>query len=114
MKIERKLKDIPRKEIDKLERILDKILKNEGYFSYSSQRWTETGWKPEAGITFTYSEGRTKEAATLVGEGTTKEGDFEIAFSLNLTDNAYTILVHNLEKNAPILAKSFPKMPSYS
>ena len=114
MKIERKLQDIPRREIDALENLLDKMLKSEGHFDYSAEELVDKEWKPVAGIKFAYSQGKTKEAVTLLAEGANRKGDFEVQLILNLQDETYALLMQSLEKQAPILTKSLPKTPSYS
>ncbi len=114
MQIERKLKDIPRREIDVLEKVLNKILKNEEHFDSTTEELVGDKWEPKSGIILIYSQGTIKEAAKLVGKGKTHEGNYEIEFKLNLSDDIYSLLLQNLEKQSPILAKSLPKLPSYS
>lgn len=110
--IEKNIKNIPRREIDALEELLDKMLKKQGHFDYSSEEWIDKNWKPIAGISFVYNQGKT-EAVTLVGEGTDKKGNFDIQINLNLSADTYNILKKTLEKQAPILVKSLPTL-SYS
>lgn len=111
--IEKKLKDIPRREIDALEELLDRMLKKKGHFDYSSEELIDQKWKPVAGISFIYHRGK-KEAVTLVGEGITKKGNFDIQINLNLPTETYNLLMQSLERQAPILVKSLPKTPAYN
>lgn len=109
-----KLKDIPRKEIDALENLLDRILTKTGRSECSGREWSDAEKsKLFADIRLAYEQGAVKEVVRIDAEGISQEGNFEVQLKINLPDESYSILMKNLEQEAPIISRGLPKS-SYS
>lgn len=113
--VETKIKKIPRREIDALEDLLDKLLKKTGRSEcFGRENTNEERDKPFANIKLLYEQGTVKEAFRLEADGITKDSNFNVQLKLNLSDQTYSLLMQNLEKQAPILARGISKNPSYN
>ena len=116
--IDKNFKGIPRKEIDALEDIVEKLLKLVGRSECSGRERSSLEEKPKpfAHINFGYGIKKKKADVKLEGHGIARGGDYDIHIQINLPEETYSVLMQNLEATAPILARSLatnPK-PTYS
>ena len=109
--IDTNLKGIPKKEIDALEDLLDKILKKTGRFSYSGKKRSSLRDKPRpfASISFTYGQGNNNDAIRLEAQGVIEKGDYDVNLKINLPDEIYSMLIQNMESGTPRIARGLKK-----
>ncbi len=114
--IDKKFKGIPRREIDTLEDVLEGLFKLIGRSECWGKERSNIKKKPKpfAHIHFGYGLKKNQAEVRLEGRGISRDGDYDVHIKINLLDETYSILMQNLEKRTPILARTISENnPTY-
>jgi len=109
VKIEIEIPDVPREELDKLEDILGKLLLYKDRWEFGGREYIKEG-KEEltANLGFLYEFNQLKRIE-VKAEGKTFKGRFKTKIYLDLPDQVFTQLEHNLLDNAPYIGNILEK-----